>query len=140
MRLPHKGSLCALYYLYLTIKLRIYRCIHRYPPTELCFVMFRMWYQLLAVLIAELGIRRAKEQYGLGKTLWFFSSLEGSIRLKYFISTIIRWPLRNILEVCMHVHGNFINFEKIFSKMLDYFRNFRKLSPSKVSRYMVYAV
>ena len=28
-------------------------------------------------------------------------------------------------------------FEKMFSKILD-FRNFRKLNPSKISRYMVY--
>jgi len=28
-------------------------------------------------------------------------------------------------------------FEKIFSKMLDYFRNFRKLNPSKISHFTV---
>ena len=58
---------------------------------------------------------------GLGKTLSrrILSSLEGSIRLKYFISAVIREPLQNIPEV--RVHNNFINFEKIFSTMLDYF-------------------
>ena len=38
-------------------------------------------------------------------------------------SAIIHGPLRNILEV--HVHDNFIDFEKMFSKMLDYFQNFQ---------------
>ena len=33
-----------------------------------------------------------------------------------------------------------INFKKIFSKMLDYFRNFRKLNLSKISRYTVYSI
>ena len=30
--------------------------------------------------------------------------------------------------------------KKIFSKMLDYFRNFQKLNPSKISRYTVSSV
>ena len=33
--------------------------------------------------------------------------------------------------------ANFIKFEKIFSKMLDYFWNFWKLNPLKISRYTV---
>jgi len=56
---------------------------------------------------------------GLGKTPRILSSLEGLIHLKYFRSTIFREQLRNILEV--QVHDNVIDFEKIFSKMLDYF-------------------
>ena len=89
-----------------------------HAPTELRFASYIRHY-LLAVSIAELGIRHAKEQSGLGKTLQILSSLEGLICLKYFRTAIIRGPLRNIPEV--HVCNNFINLEKIFLKMLDYF-------------------
>ena len=40
-------------------------------------------------------------------------------------------------SVSVHACIITINFEKIFSKMLDYFRNFRKLNLSKISRYTV---
>ena len=49
-------------------------------------------------------------------------------------SVIFHGPL-SISEV--HMHDNIIDFEKIFSEMLDSFRNFRKLNPSKNSRYTV---
>ena len=51
---------------------------------------------------------------------------------------IICGPLWNIQEV--HVPNNFINFQKIFSKMLDYFGSFQKLNLSKDSRYTPYTV
>jgi len=63
---------------------------------------------LLAASIAELGIRCAKGASGLGKTLRILSSLEVSIRLKYFRSAIFCGLLQNILEV--YVHDNVIDF------------------------------
>jgi len=51
------------------------------------------------------------------------------------VHAICHGPLRNIPEV--HVHDNGIDFKKIFSKMLDYFRNFWKLNPSKISHYTI---
>ena len=50
-------------------------------------------------------------------------------------SVIFRGPLRNIAEV--PVHDNIISFEKIFSKMLDYFQNFQKLNPLKIFHYRI---
>ena len=35
------------------------------------------------------------------------------------------------------MHDNTVDFEKIFSKMLDVFLKFSKINPSKISRYTV---
>ena len=43
-----QGSICILYYVCLTIKLQIYKCIHRYPSTELRFVS----YTALAIIVS----------------------------------------------------------------------------------------
>ena len=37
----------------------------------------------------------------------------------------------------MHMHDNFIDFEKIFLNMYDYLQNFQKLNPLKISHYTV---
>ena len=81
----------------------------------------------MAASIAELGIRLAKGQSGLGKTLWILSFLEGSICLKYFRSAIIHGPL--IPEVHMHDKFQKIIFENAWLLW--------KLNPSKISCYAV---
>ena len=55
---------------------------------------------LLATSIAELGIKHTKRPSGLGKILSILSSLEGSIRLKYFIRAIFRGWLRTFHVTC----------------------------------------
>ena len=88
---------------------------------------------LLAASNAELGIIRAKGPSGLCKTFWILSSLEGLIRL-YISKMPFSCTTKHSPEV--HVHDNIIDFKKIFSKMIDYFRNFQKLNPSKISHYI----
>ena len=63
---------------------------------------------------------------------WFFN------RQPHFTVYRRTWfTLRNFSLVWGSLRLAPINFEKIFSKMLDYFRNFRKLNLSKISRYTV---
>ena len=55
--------------------------------------------------------------------------------LKIFLELPFSWVATNIPEA--YVHNNVIDFKKIFSKMLEYFQNFQKLNPLKISCYMV---
>ena len=76
---------------------------------------------LLEVTIAGLGFRHAKTPSGLGKHFEFFLlSVKGLIRLKYFRSVSCYKAFLKC--TCMMMLA--IDFKKIFSKMLDYFRNF----------------
>ena len=80
------------------------------------FILFCIWHWLLTASIAELGISCAKGLFGLSKTLWILSSLEGLLQLKYFRNANIHGLVWNILEV--YVHDNFIDFENIFENGL----------------------
>ena len=84
---------------------------------------------LLASSIAELGIICTKGPSGLGKTIWILSSLEGSICLK------IRNCFRSAIFLGGYKHSGSACACACW-KMLDYFWNFRKSNPSKISHYI----
>jgi len=91
---------------------------------------------LLAASIVELGIRRAKGPY---TSAWFrqntlnYFFFRGFDAFKIIISKVPGAGRYETFRKFRHVYNNVIDFKKIFSKMLDYFRNFRKLNPSKIS-------
>ena len=55
---------------------------------------------------------------------------------KIFQKCHFSWVATNILEV--HVHDNVIDFEKVFLKMLDYFRNFKNYKPFE--NFLLYSI